>query len=141
LAGGSPRDPLLVLGLTVGNRSDGLVAVTPVPGIVGSVSSAGTVPDVSFELLELLEPLELLELLELLDAGVGATTTSVPLAESGEEPVAATLTVRTMSVSGVAAEVVGTETSNSSTSPTDRLAMVHVTPLADGQIEKLGLPR
>ncbi len=64
LACGCPADPLLELGMTVGNRSAGFSADTPVPGSGGSDCS-GTIesPD------------------ELLPGVFGATTMSVASAE------------------------------------------------------------
>lgn len=105
-AGGSPSDPLplLALGLTVGNRSAGLVAVTPVPGIDGSETSGGTALD---ELSEPLEPPELVA------AVVGDTTTSVALAAADEAPVAVAVAVRSMVVSSGADVATGTAASSS----------------------------
>jgi hypothetical protein len=95
-------DPLAV-GLTVGKRSDGLVAVTPVPGIGGSDMSGGTAVEV---------PL-VVEFEVELAAAVGETTASVALDEAEDSPVAVAVAVSAISVPTVAAEVTGTEASSS----------------------------
>lgn len=72
LACGKPIVPEPGLGLTVGNRSDGFIALTLVPGIGGSPSSGGTLLDENGGSVALL----------------AATTTSVADAVKGSAPLA-----------------------------------------------------
>lgn len=91
----------------MGNRSDGLVAVTPVPGIGGSEISGGTTSPPEPAEVSLVE-------LELEPAGaVDEATVSVAFEESDKSPVAVTLAVSSMLVPVGAAEVTGTEASSS----------------------------
>src|SRR5215469_5089714 len=124
-AGGRPRVPVSGEGLTVGNSSDGLTGATLVPGIGGSATSGGSTLDEDGTVVALL----------------AAATISVAAAEKGSAPLAEAFAVKATRVAGGAAADTGTEASSSKTSPTGRLAILQVAPLADGQMVKLGVPR
>jgi hypothetical protein len=120
-AAGRPRVPVPGLGFTVGKRSDGLTGATLVPGIGGSATSGGSMLDEDGSVVAVL----------------AVATTSVADAEKDSAPLAEAVAVKTTRVAGGAATDTGTEAS----SPTGRLAILQVAPLADGQMAKLGVPR
>lgn len=99
---------LVVLGLTVGNSSDGLTGVTLVPGKAGSDSSGGVS---ATSRLELLEPPE--EPPELPPVVPAAATTSVAESEYEDAPLADASAVSTMCAAVGALVPTGAETSSS----------------------------
>src|SRR5215472_8390723 len=121
-AGGRPRDPVPGLGFTMGNNSDGLTGETLVPGTGGSPTSGGTTvaEDGSVALL-------------------AAATTSVADAWAELTVEAARAVNVTVAPSGAAVDT-GTETSRGCTWSSGRFSIVHIAPLMDGQIAKLGVP-
>jgi hypothetical protein len=70
-----------------------------------------------------------------------AATTSVADAENGDAPVAEAVAVKAMLAASGAEADTGTEISSSKTRPTGRVAMLHVAPVGDGQMAKLGVLR
>lgn len=129
-AEGRPSDPLPGLGLTVGNRSNGLTGETLVPGIGGSPVSGGS-PVCGGTALDGTGAV----------VALGATTTSVADAENDSAPLADAFAVNCTCAAGGALVATGTDASSSKTWPSARLLILQVAPLADGQIVKLGDPR
>ena len=110
------------VGLTTGNKSDGLIADTPEPGIGGSAISGG----IEVELVEDGTTVALL--------AAAASTTSVAEAENAVAPLAEAFAVNATRPPVGAELDTATDTSSSYTWPSGRLEILHVAPLADGQM-------
>jgi hypothetical protein len=124
LAGGSPSDPVPVLGEapTVGNRPDGSVGEMPVPEIVGIVPGTCSVTSGLVGLL-----------------GGLARTTSVAELENERALVAEAVAVIRTCSPGAAFPSTWTVAWSSSAWPTGRLPTLQVAPLAAGQTLNFGL--